>query len=197
MTGDERPSDPWLHEHRDLLRPGARALDLGCGTGEDTAELVAAGMRVIAFDRSRFRLRRARRCAPGARFVVGDMTRGLPFPDESFDLVVASLSIHYFDWETTCRIVREIARVLRPGGRFLCRVNRVGDVHFDYGRGTEVEPDFFEVRPGHTKRFFSEESLRTVLETELDVESIAPATTHRWGAEKRTLVARSKKPRGG
>lgn len=189
----ERPSDPWLQEHRDLLAPGMQVLDLGCGSGEDTVDLRAFGLDVIAFDQSLWGLRRIRERAPGTRFVRGDMRSGLPFGDEQFDAVVASLSIHYFDWRTTKGIVTEIHRVLRSEGWFVCRVNRVGDVHFEYGEGKEIEPEFFEVRPGHTKRFFDETQMRALLETAFDVDSIVPRVSTRWGKDKQTLVARAQR----
>ena len=189
----QRPSDPWLQEHRDLLVPGLLVLDLGCGSGEDTVDLRAFGLDVIAFDRSLWGLQRIRERAPGTRFVRGDMRETLPFADEQFDAVVASLSIHYFDWRTTERIVSEIYRVLRPGGWFVCRVNRVGDVHFEYGEGKEIEPEFFEVRPGHTKRFFNNAQLQALLDTAFDVDSIVPRVSTRWGKEKQTLVARAQR----
>lgn len=188
-----RPSDPWLHEHTDLLVGGYRALDIGCGSGEDTADLVRAGLEVIGLDRSVRWLERARELVPSASFVPADITEGIPFPDEYFDLVVASLSIHYFPWETTEAVVREIARVMRPGTTFLCRVNRVGDVNFEYGVGREVEPEFFEVSPGHFKRFFTEQTLSAALGVALTVESVVPSTTTRWGAVKQILVARAKR----
>ncbi len=192
---DERPSDPWLQEHADILQPGCTVLELGCGSGEDTRELIEMGLNVVALDQSLNQLRRTRRRAPEARLVRCDMRTGLPFADGSFDLVVSSLAIHYFDWTTTRRIVGEVARVLRAGGWFLCRVNRVGDAHFDYGRGPEIEPEFFEVRPGHQKRFFSEASLRMAIEPALCVDSIVPRISTRWGKDKQTLVARAWKQR--
>jgi SAM-dependent methyltransferase len=194
FNSGERPSDPWLDEHRDLLEPGSLALDLGCGTGEDSRDLLAMGLDVVALDRSLRGLRCARKRAPAARFVRADIRRGTPFDDWSFDVVVASLSIHYFDWATTCRIAAEIARILRPAGWFICRVNRVGDVNFEYGCGSEIEPEFFEVRSGHFKRYFSEPMLRELLEPHFEVDAIAPRTSKRWGQEKLTLAARARRP---
>lgn len=188
-----RPSNPWLHEHADLLVPGYRALDIGCGSGEDSADLVRAGLEVIGLDRSDKRLERAREHVPDATFIVADIASHIPFPDNHFDLVVASLSIHYFPWVTTEAVVREIARVMRPGTTFLCRVNRVGDVNFEYGAGREVEPEFFEVNPGFFKRFFTEETLADALGVALTVESIVPATTTRWTDVKQVLVARARR----
>ena len=189
----ERPSDPWLNDHRDLLHAGDLVLDLGSGTGEDSADLISMGLAVVAFDHSMYRLRHLREVAPGARIVRGDMRKRLPFSDGYFRTVVASLSLHYFDWRTSKAIVSEVGRVLQPGGWLICRVNRVGDVRFEYGRGREVEPEFFEVRPGHFKRFFSEDTLRTLLEPTFGVDSIVPRVSTRWGEEKQTLVARAQR----
>ena len=187
-----RPSDPWLDDHSDLLGPGKLALDLGAGSGEDAAELTERGLSVIAFDQSLYRLRRARMIAPEARFVRGDMTKPFPFDDGVFDVVVASLSLHYFDWETSQRIVAEVSRVLRPGGWLIARVNRVGDVHFDYGVGREVEPEYFEVHPGHFKRFFTASSLRRLLMPSFNIDRIDERASWRWGKEKKTLMARAR-----
>jgi SAM-dependent methyltransferase len=193
LNSGERPSDAWLDEHRDLLQPDLLALDLGCGTGEDSYDLLALGLRVIALDRSMHRLRRAHELAAAARFVRADITRDMPFAADTFDIVVASLSIHYFDWATTVRIAGEIARILRPGGWLICRVNRVGDVNFEYGCGPEIEPEYFEVRPGHRKRYFTETTLRELLEPCFTIDAISARGSRRWGAEKRTLVARAQR----
>ena len=188
-----RPSGEWLAAHHDLLRPGLRVLDLGCGWGNDAGELRKLGLNVIGMDRSRENLEQARRAAPDVPLVQADMAQGLPFRSAAFDLVVASLSLHYFPWETTRRIARGVADVLRPEGRLLCRVNRVGDVNFDYGVGVEREPELFEVTPGHLKRFFCETTLAELLDEAFRVDVITPETTTRFGAPKQTLVARAKR----
>jgi SAM-dependent methyltransferase len=189
----ERPSDPWLDEHRDLLRSDLTALDLGCGSGEDSHDLLEMGLNVVSLDQSMQQLRRARKQAPAARFVKADITKGTPFDDKTFDVVVASLSIHYFDWATSYDVAAEIARILKPSGWFICRVNRVGDIHFEYRSGLEIEPEYFEVRPGFRKRFFNETMLRRLLEPHFDIDMIAPRTSSRWGLEKLTLVGRARK----
>lgn len=188
----ERISDPWLCEHEDLLQSGLTALDFGCGNGDDSIELIERGLDVIAFDQSLKSLRHARHRAPEIRIVHGDMRKRLPFRDGMFDLVVSSLSMHYFTWEQSERIASEVRRVLKPTGWLICRVNRVGDLNFSYGEGDEIEPEYFEVGPGHFKRFFSEGSLSQLLETAFDVDSIVPRVSTRWKKEKQTLVARAK-----
>lgn len=188
-----RLSEAWLDQFVDVIQPGMRALDLGCGFGEDSAELVSAGLDVIGIDASEERIAQARSLVPEAKFLLADFTEPFPFPNEFFDLVVASLSLHYFPWQTTIDIIGESARVLKPECYCVVRVNRVGDVHFGFGQGLEIEPDYFEVKPGLTKRFFSETSLAEALGTAFEVEMIEPVTITRWGNPKLALVAKARR----
>ena len=96
-------------------------LDVACGPGLVTAALARRAREVVAVDLTPERLRRARqRCAAAGltnvEFRQGSVTE-LPFDDGSFDAVVTRLSIHHFAEPT--RPLKEMARVLRPGGRFV------------------------------------------------------------------------------
>ena len=182
-----REVSPWLARFDAVLRPGLRALELGCGLGHDAGELSAFGLAVCALDCEQARVARAHEEAPSAMLLVADLARTLPFSGEVFDLVVASLSLHYFDQATTSRIVAEIARVLRPEGRLLCRVNAVGDVLHGYGQGAAREPELFEVGPGRTKRFFTPESLTAFLQPGFVIDELTPRLAWTDTGEKRTL----------
>jgi SAM-dependent methyltransferase len=95
---------------------GDRVLDLGCGTGELTRALAAAGLRVAGCDISRQMLLRAPRdrggCAGWIRLEPG--WRRLPFASAAFDMVVAASVLEYV--AEPVAVLRECARVLRPGG---------------------------------------------------------------------------------
>jgi ubiquinone/menaquinone biosynthesis C-methylase UbiE len=99
---------------------GAAVLDVGTGPGVLLVELAMRrpDLRLTGVDLSADMITAAtRNLAPfGDRATarVGDVT-DLPFPDESFDLVVSSLSLHH--WDRPEAAVPELARVLRPGGR--------------------------------------------------------------------------------
>jgi SAM-dependent methyltransferase len=97
-------------------------LDVPCGFGRHAVPLARAGYRVTGVDRSAVLLEEARRRAGGERWpklVLGDY-RELPFRDESFDAAVNLFSsLGYLGDEADTRVLAEIRRVLRPGGRLV------------------------------------------------------------------------------
>ena len=106
------------------LEPGARLLDLCCGQGRHAVPLARLGCRVTGLDLSRRLLERAAGLAAGqgqrVGLVEGDMRR-LPFADASFDAVLNLFNAFgYLEDDAQDELVLgEVARVLRPGGRFL------------------------------------------------------------------------------
>lgn len=95
-------------------RRGERALDAGCGTGLYTRRLVAAGAMVTGVDADEEMLAAARVATPGAAFFHADIA-ALPFGDGAFDLTLAVTVLCFV--ADPPRVVRELVRVTRPGGR--------------------------------------------------------------------------------
>jgi len=93
-----------------------KTLDLGCGTGWVLAEshLYGTGCLLVGADMSTEQLRQGHQKFPGIHFVKADGT-ALPFPDECFDEVIGHVSLPYMN---TVTALREVHRVLRPGGLF-------------------------------------------------------------------------------
>jgi ubiquinone/menaquinone biosynthesis C-methylase UbiE len=101
--------------------PVGRALDAACGTGRHTARLAARGHRVVGIDASPEMLARAQARVPAAELEVGTL-EALPLADASVDLAVCALALtHVPDLGPA---LRELARVVRPGGRLV-----VSDFH--------------------------------------------------------------------
>jgi SAM-dependent methyltransferase len=92
---------------------GRRALDLACGTGLSTRGLVARGVSVTGIDIAPNMLDVARRSGLEAAAFYEARAEALPFADESFAIVTCGQAFHWFDGP---RVLKEIARVLVPGG---------------------------------------------------------------------------------
>jgi demethylmenaquinone methyltransferase / 2-methoxy-6-polyprenyl-1,4-benzoquinol methylase len=100
-----------------VVRPGNEVLDACCGTGDLAIAAERAGGVVTGLDFSERMLERARRKSQSVSWVQGDVT-ALPFADRSFDAVTVGFGIRNIpDLESG---LRELARVLRPGGRLAC-----------------------------------------------------------------------------
>jgi ubiquinone/menaquinone biosynthesis C-methylase UbiE len=107
------------------LQPGARVLEVGCGTGDvalAASKRLGASGAVYGIDPSAEMIAVARakaeRAVLAADFQIGAI-ESLPFPDSSFDVVLSSLMMHHLPNELKRRGLAEIARVLKPGGRLV------------------------------------------------------------------------------
>jgi SAM-dependent methyltransferase len=110
----------------DVLAPreGEHILDIGCGTGQLTAEIAGRGAHVVGLDSSTNMLGQARQNYPGQSFVLADATN-FRFP-EPFDAVFSNAALHWVrDAEAA---VECIARALRPSGRFVAEFGGKGNI---------------------------------------------------------------------
>jgi SAM-dependent methyltransferase len=94
------------------LAPGAWVLEIGCGTGQLTAALVARGLRVAAVDPGPNMIALARRHAPAASFELGRF-EDVDLPDGAFAAVFSATALHWVDPDVGWA---KVARVLAPGG---------------------------------------------------------------------------------
>ena len=107
------------------LEPGESVVDVGCGTGTlaiAAKRAVGAKGAVYGVDASPEMIARARKKAKRAGIEVvleQAIAEALPFPDGQFDCVMISMTLHHLPSEARRRCVREIRRVLKPGGRLL------------------------------------------------------------------------------
>lgn len=104
--------------------PRQAILDLGCGTGTLTHELAGRAGRVVGIDASPEMVATARRSFPNIEFLVADALE-LPFENQ-FEVVFSNAVLHWLrDHE---RLLKNIRRALKPGGRLVCEFGARGNV---------------------------------------------------------------------
>lgn len=181
MTGD-----PWLDRWLAVVgapRPERAILELGCGHGRDTEILSRRGYGVVAADVSARNLGLAARAAPRARYVRLDLGRTLPFADASFDVAMASLCLHYFEWDRTRAVLAEIRRVLSGGGLLAVRVNSTRDVNHGAVGYPEISPQLYDV-DSRPKRFFDRRAIDRLFAGGWAMTSVREMTISRWERPK-------------
>jgi SAM-dependent methyltransferase len=127
--------------HTRLPRPPARVLDLGCAESSNSLEMASLGFDVVGVDLRPLPLQH-----PNFRMLIADIGN-LPLPDASFDVVVSLSTIEHvgLDWYTPSpdgtsdhKVIAEVKRLLKPGGRFLLTIpfgqHIVTPVHRVYNR---------------------------------------------------------------
>jgi ubiquinone/menaquinone biosynthesis C-methylase UbiE len=142
---------------RDEVRPGDRALDLGCGAGDFTAALADAGAQAIGADVAEAALARARARHPELDFRLVPIDGPLPFSDNAFDLVWGSEVIEHV--ADTARWLSEVRRVLAPRGRLLITTPSHGRLLLAVG-GIER----YSEPLGDHLHLYSKRSLRSLLD---------------------------------
>lgn len=150
------------------IRPGEYVLDLGCGEGRHTFGAWQAGNgHVIALDLDEEAIARTSigirdRCRSTAEDRVNAALRGdalnLPFPDATFDRVICAEMLEHVPDDRAC--VREIVRVLKPGGRLAVSVPR-----FLPERICWALSDTYHNNPGGHIRIYRASDLRVLLES--------------------------------
>lgn len=104
-------------------QPGEHILDLGCGDGQLTQRIAAAGSTVIGVDSSP-----AMVAASRARGIAAEeaSAESLPFADNEFDAVFSNAALHWVRGQDA--MMAEVRRVLKPGGRFVAEMGGHGNI---------------------------------------------------------------------
>jgi SAM-dependent methyltransferase len=160
------------------LRPGHRVLDLGCGAGRHAFEAWRRGAVVVPFDADAAELTDVSAVA-GGMFAAGELPNGaaggavngdaltLPFPDASFDRVVAAEVLEHI-WADEGAL-NELVRVLRPGGRIAVTV----PTRFPERICWALDHDYHDTPGGHVRIY-----RQRALETKLTGASLTPVASH-------------------
>lgn len=165
---------------------GMRVLDICCGPGMLAREAVARGASAVGLDFAEEAIRAAREKVPEVEFIQGD-AEALPFDDDSFDAAVCGYGIIHLP--NAANGLREIRRVLRPGGRAAFSVWAAPDpgngfglllgaikAHGDLDVALPHGPDIFQFsEPARLEQALEETGFRDVATT------AAPQTWHVGG----------------
>ena len=182
---DQKPTyDPWLDKYKHILDKDkdTTIIDLGCGSGSDTLYLTERNYKVLSCDYSEEALNIVKRDIPNSKIMQLDLTEKLPFKDESISVIIADLSLHYFNNVTTKNIIKEIKRVLKPNGYIIGRVNSVNDINYGAQSGKEIEKHFYLTESG-CKRFFDKEDIEYYF-NEFKIKDCSEESMTRYGSEK-------------
>ena len=152
--------DLWLDEYSDILENNKdnEILDLGCVTDADTLYLIERGYKVLSCDFSKEALKSVKDNIPNSKVKYLNMMEKFPIDDNAYSLVIADLSLHYFDNNTTIHIMNEIKRILKNNGILLSRVASINDFNFGAGVGEKLEKNYY-FEGAYTKRFFDIEDI--------------------------------------
>jgi ubiquinone/menaquinone biosynthesis C-methylase UbiE len=133
--------------------PGWAVLDVGCGTGTGLARYAEAGCTVAGVDVSAAMLEKAS-ARLGAGAELHHIEPGpLPFDDDRFDLVMISMVIHEVPADERVALLREMARVAKPGGRLLVIDFRFGSLRGWRGQALRRLLPIIERFAGHYREY--------------------------------------------
>ena len=169
------------------IQPGERVLEIGTGTGVALAEMARAvgpGGKVYGLDLSPGMLRRtaARLRNLGlnerAELITGD-ARGLPYTDAQFDAVYMAATLEQFDTPDIPRVLFEVKRVLKSGGRLgVASLSRRGVEGSRFVRAYEWLhrrfPRYATCRPIYVAEVIGESGLDITTVEELTIMNVAP-----------------------
>ncbi|HCC04420.1 MAG TPA: class I SAM-dependent methyltransferase [Clostridiales bacterium] len=159
---DQIKYDNWLDNFNDIIvKCNTPILDLGCGRGNNVLTLLNKSKEVIPCDISENAIKNVKRIFPEIKEAkCFNMIDGLPFDDNSFEIIIADLSLHYFREKDTKNIIFELKRVLKINGYLIVRVNSINNLNHGAGQGEEIEYHLYKTKEGILKRFFDEADVR-------------------------------------
>lgn len=136
--------DEWFNKYTSLLNTEGKILELGCGRAYTSIYLLNKGYQnIITTDFSKEVINILNKEQPNLKPMNIGITKRLPFNDNEVNVIIADLSLHYFNKEQTKEIINEIKRVLAPGGYLIGRVNSANDKYHIPTDAQTLEENFY------------------------------------------------------
>jgi len=159
----------WLKKHTKVSLEGLKVLDAGCGTGRNAHYLAEKyDTQVCAFDFARSAIVFAEKnfSHPNISFLVHDMKNPLPYPDESFDIVIDIMASFSLSSQERKNYLTELLRVLKKSGYMYVRtLAKKGDKNAQFlikNNGGEEKDTYIHPTLQTLERVFSEEDFKEV-----------------------------------
>ncbi len=176
--------DIWIKDYKQYFSGQGKCLDLGCGIGQYSKELMNYGYEVISADISDIALKKVKEF--NDNIVNVNMKEKLPFIDNSFDLVFANLSIHYFSDNDIKKLMNEIKRILKQDGLFIGSVNGIQGYEKIKDTAVELERHYWFNKNKYV-RLFDKEDLNKYLGI-FEILNIEEKETIRFEHKKNYLI---------
>jgi SAM-dependent methyltransferase len=175
-------SDQWLSQYSEFFEAGGKVLDLGCGNGSNIPFLLNRNVEIYAVDYSEIAIKHIKN-KWDIPALLHDIRNPLPFGADSFDLILADLSLHYFSFLETSRMITDLYRVTKAKGILIARVNSVKDINHGSGIGTEIERNYYDLN-GRRKRFFDKEMVYDLFDNRFSISKAIENKTNKYKDEK-------------
>ena len=141
-VNDNLEFDNYLDEYIYYLPKTGKVLDLGCGIGGYSKYFIDKGYDVISSDISDIALNKVKEF--NNNIIKLDMRDNLPFDNDTFDIIIANLSIHYFNEIETQKLLSEIYRMLKDNGIFIGTVNSIKALKFIKDHAIELGKHYYQ-----------------------------------------------------
>ncbi len=157
------PHGVYKYLHSLVPEEGPTVLDVGCGTGISTRELIENCFNVTGADKDAHMIRMAQNLSPKIKYIVAPAHK-LPFDNSSFDIVAAFTAFHWFNNEES---LREVRRVLKPQGVFFAALkgNHDDETSRPFRKGyMEILKKYAGQQFDSTHKHFNTEILKNLFE---------------------------------